>query len=178
MQITKIVVGVILAGAMGILVASWRSDFSEPSRRRSVPPGATGGADAAAGRTPAENAQELSFDLLAQTVLHENPPPEFPTLLRALAGKRVRITGFIAPYNDPQKMTELLLVRSPGGCYFCNPPEINTVVFVRRRPNDPPLDLDGQPMSFEGTLRLWRSDLQDADASRQFLFTLDDASHN
>jgi hypothetical protein len=176
MQITKIVVGVILAGAMGIVVASWRSDFSEPSRRRLVPPGAAGVAKAV--QASAEKAQELSFDLLAQTVIHENPPPDFPKALLALAGKRVRITGFIAPYNDPQKMAELLLVQSPGGCYFCNPPEINAVVFVRRRPNDPPLNLDGQPMSFAGTLRLWRSDLKDADESRQFLFTLDDASHD
>ena len=73
-------------------------------------------------------------------------------------------------------MNKLLLVRAPTGCFYCNPPEANAVVFVCRRPNDPPLNLDGQPMVFEGTLLLWRSDFQESDEARQFLFTLDDAT--
>ena len=128
------------------------------------------------GPTLTNNTQELSFDLLAQTVLKERPPPEYPKLLDELVGKRVRITGFITPYNDPQKMAELLLVRSPGGCFYCNPPDVNAVVFVRRLPKGPPLNSDGQPMTFEGTLHLWSDKLKEGDAARQFLFTLDDAS--
>jgi len=121
-QIAKISIGLILAGAMGILVASWRSDFSEASGLGRGP--ASTNDATVLSRNPLKDAQELSFGLLMQTVLGEKPPPEYPGQISVLEGKRVRITGFIAPYNDPRKMTNLLLLGSPTGCYFCNPPEI------------------------------------------------------
>ena len=109
--------------------------------------------------------------------LNENPPPVFPRELTLLAGQRVRITGFASPYNDAQKLNKLLLLRSPGsGCFFCNPPDITAVVFVRRRPKSPAVSLDGQPVTMEGTLHLWSSDLAKTNDASQFLFTLDDAS--
>ena len=163
MKIATISIGLFMAGAVGLLVASWRGDGSPTTSGSSVSAGTSG-------------VTEISFELLAQTVTNDKPPPEFPGQLSALAGKHVRISGFPAPYNEPQKMTELLLLRSPGGCYFCCPPDITAVVFVRRLPKDPPLKLDGQPMAFEGTLHLWRNDLAETNAEHQFLFTLNDAS--
>jgi len=53
---------------------------------------------------------------------------------------------------------------------------VNAVVFVRRVPNDPPLSQDGYPLTLEGTLHLWSSDLAKTNETRGFLFTLDDAS--
>ena len=175
MQITKIVVGVIMAGAVGIVVFSVRSDFSESPGPRPVPAGTNGAA--VVNLKPKEAAQELSFSLLMQTGLDANQHPEYPGQISVLAGKRVRITGFIAPYNDPRKMTKLLLLGSPTGCYFCNPPEINAVVFVRRVPNDPPLSPDGYPYTFEGTLHLCSSDLAETNEMSGFLFILDDAAN-
>ena len=163
MNIAKISIGLVMAGAVGILVASWRSDLSPTSGGGSVSAGTQG-------------VTEIAFELLAKTITNEKPPPEFPTQLSALAGKRVRITGFLAPYNDPRKLSKLLLCRFPSGCFFCNPPNIADVVFVRRVPRDPPIKLDGQSVAFEGTLHLWSNDLAETNTARQFLFTLDDAS--
>ena len=174
MQFTKIAFGLILTGAMGVLVASWRSDFSDPSLAQHATRATNASLAAAASVEPA---QALTFELLAQTGFKDiNTPPDFPKALQELEGKRVCITGFVAPYNDPNKMTKLLLLQSPTGCFFCNPPEINAVVFVRRVPGDSALSLDNEPVKIEGTLLLWKMDLPKTNETRHFLFTLDRAT--
>jgi hypothetical protein len=169
MKITKILIGLILAAAIFVVVSAW---WHAPSAQS----GDNATNDVVSIQSSGEKVQELSFDLLKQTHENAKPPPTFPNQLRDLEGKRVRITGFITPYDDPQTMTKLIVLKTPGGCFFCNPPNINSVVFVRRRPKDPPIDMDADRMTFEGTLHLWRSDLKQDDDASQFLFTVDDAS--
>ena len=116
----------------------------------------------------------IKFDLLAKATLGDKPPPTFPDELQQLEGKRVRLSGFVAPYDDPEKMQKLLLLAQPGGCAFCNPPDATAVVFVRRDPKDAKLPFSYDPVIVEGTLHLWRAGSKDEEAQR-FLFTIDDA---
>jgi len=119
-------------------------------------------------------AQAVKFEQLAKTVT-KGDKPVFPEELRKLDGKRVRLTGFVAPYDDPEKMTKFLLTKAAVGCFFCNPPDENGVVLVRRGAKDKPLKYDSDSISVEGTLHLTGPDAKDEEA-QQFLFTLDDAT--
>ena len=119
--------------------------------------------------------QTLTFELLEKTVYSEKPPPIFPAELRKLEGKRVRLSGFMIPYDDPEKLFKLMLVKTPGGCFFCSPPSPTSVVFVRRPATDSPLSYTTEIIVFEGILHLWHSELKDDDETKGFFFTLDDA---
>ena len=128
---------------------------------------------AAAAEPAAAPVTNLTFATLAKTLVRM--PPEFPDELRNLDGRRVRITGFVMPYDDPEKLQKILLVETPGGCFFCSPPSANALLFVRRDPKDGALEIGMDPVAFEGTLHLWHAGMKKGDDARQFLFTLDDA---
>lgn len=123
----------------------------------------------------AEEPQTITFELLAKTTYGENPPPVFPTELRSLEGKHVRISGFMVPYNDTETFVQLVLVNTPGGCFFCSPPLPNTLIFVRRPATDPSLAYTDNPITFDGVLHLWHVEMKEDDNARGFFFTLDDA---
>jgi len=117
----------------------------------------------------------LSFELLEKTEYNDEWVPVFPKELSKMEGKLIRITGFITPYDDPKNLVKLILVKSPGGCFFCSPPPPTDVVFVRQTANDPPLKYSFDPISFEGIFHLRRSDMKEDDEAKGFFFTLDDA---
>ena len=123
----------------------------------------------------AENPQTLSFELLAKTTYSANPPPIFTAELSKLEGQRVRISGFMLPFADTNKFEQLLLVNSPGGCYFCSSPLPTAVVFIRRSATDTPLKYTEELISFEGVLHLWNSKIKENDDAKSFFFTIDDA---
>jgi hypothetical protein len=122
-----------------------------------------------------EAPQTLTFELLAQTTYSYNPPPSFPAELSKIEGQRVRISGFMLPFADTDKFEQLLLVKLPGGCYFCSAPPPTAVVFIRRLATDPPLQYTEDLISFEGVLHLWNSKMKEDDESKSFFFTIDDA---
>jgi hypothetical protein len=117
----------------------------------------------------------LTFEMLEKTVFSDTPPPTFPAELSQLEGKRIHITGFAAPYDDPEHLMKMVVLKSPGGCFFCSPPPATAVVFVRRAAGDPSLKNVTDPVDVEGTLLLWRSEMKDDDAAKGFLFTIDEA---
>jgi len=117
----------------------------------------------------------ITFALLEKTVFNNTPPPRFPAELSKLEGKRVRLSGFATPYDDPENLAKMVLVNSPGGCFFCGPPSAAAVVLVRRVPNDPVLKNLAGPVEVEGILHLWRAKMKNDDEARGFLFTIDEA---
>ena len=131
-----------------------------------------------AAKEPGVTAQEVKFGLLAQAVIKDNALPVFPDGLKKLEGTHVRISGFVMPYDDPKNLQKMILLETPGGCFFCSPPNINTVVFVRCTPQDRPREYSPEPVVVEGTLHLWHADMKEDDEARQFLFTIDDAKAN
>ena len=123
----------------------------------------------------AEVPRTLAIELLAKTTYSDDLPPVFPAELKKLEGQRVRISGFMVPYNEAEKFTQLVLVDTPGGCFFCSPPLPTSAVFVRRPAADPPLKYSNDTISFEGTLHLWNSEMKEDDNAQGFFFTIDDA---
>ena len=140
----------------------------------------------------------LSFGLLMKTKTKESPPslgqnmaslgkpktpkppdeseptPVFAEELKKLEGKQVRITGFVAPYQDPDNMTKLLLLNAGTGCFFCNPPQESGIVFIRLGAKEKPINMDNDTITVEGTLHLLQPDSKD-DEAKQFFYTIDDA---
>jgi len=123
----------------------------------------------------AEDPQTLDFKLLAKTTYSDNPPPIFPAELSKLEGQHVRISGFMFPFTDTEKFMQLLLVNTPGGCFYCSAPPPTAVVFIRRLATEAPLKYSDDLLSFEGILHLWKSDMKDDDDAKSFFFTIDDA---
>lgn len=76
---------------------------------------------------------------------------EFPESLRALDGQRVRLIGFMAPYDSLYDMRRCMIVPSYVGCTFCAPPSLTQVVYVRQKERagqefafiEPPSDVSG-----------------------------------
>ncbi|MEO5716376.1 MAG: DUF3299 domain-containing protein [Luteolibacter sp.] len=125
-------------------------------------------------KTASRSSTAVPFPLLLETIRNGDAPPVYPAGLVALDGRRVTISGFATPYDDPQTAAKLLLSEGGGGCYFCAPPGANGVVLVRRASKAPLSLWQNEPLTFEGTLHLTRADSTDEEAGR-FLFTLDDA---
>lgn len=74
--------------------------------------------------------------------------------LRALAGTRVRVPGFVVPLDDFQDVVkEFLLVPYFGACVHTPPPPPNQIVFVRMRGGAQQVSLF-EPVWIEGILRI------------------------
>lgn len=129
---------------------------------------------ASSARAMAEEVQPLSFKLLATAKAPDTGPAVFPEDLKKLEGKHVRLTGFIAPYSDPDNMTKFMLTEAAVGCFFCNPPQENGVVFVRLPAKAKPLNWENDTVTVEGVLHLRGHNKKDEEAEG-FLFTVDDA---
>ncbi|MEO5716377.1 MAG: DUF3299 domain-containing protein [Luteolibacter sp.] len=121
-----------------------------------------------------EVATPLRYELMDKAVYKEDAPTVFPAELMKLEGKRVRVSGFVVPYDDPEKMSKFLMVKSTNGCFYCNPPGENEVLFIRLSAKEKPPEMDGEKLVVEGTLHLRNAESKDEEA-KQFVFTIDDA---
>jgi hypothetical protein len=117
----------------------------------------------------------LTFSQLERVMPDENGHPVFPPGMRALDGERVRIQGFMSPYDSLQDMRRFMLFPFPTGCNFCAPPAVNQVVMVRQKEGQRRYGFVDAPILITGTLRLWREDSEDpAHAEDFFLFVMED----
>jgi hypothetical protein len=72
----------------------------------------------------------LAWELLADTTLDRRFRPTFARYLRELDGKRVVLTGYMQPVGDDPDLGAFLLVEHPVGCWYCEMPEIVSIVLV------------------------------------------------
>jgi hypothetical protein len=77
---------------------------------------------------PAGQFQALSWDELQKANWVYGHKPVVPESLRALNGKQVKVRGFLLPLHSAVKGSQFFMSNTPGGCYFCNPPAVNSVV--------------------------------------------------
>lgn len=75
----------------------------------------------------------LKFNLLGGWTYTEGKTP-IPDKVRALDGKRVEVTGFMMPINEPQHLTRFIVVQSLWGCCFGQTPAVNHVIVVTMEP--------------------------------------------
>ncbi len=123
---------------------------------------------------------ELSFTMLdgARPLDLFEMAIEFPETLRELDGRRVRLVGFMAPFDDLKNMRRCMIVPSYVGCNFCSPPDLSQVVFVAQ--GDDPDDETTFPFieeacSVSGTFRISRDGSDRTGAQLGFLYSLEDA---
>ena len=121
-----------------------------------------------------ETATPLTYEMMAKSVYKEDAPTVFPEELKKLEGKRVKVSGFPVPYDDPEKMSKFLMLKAVVGCFYCNPPGEDGILFVRLSTKEKPPEMDGEKLTVEGTLHLKKAESKDEEA-KQFLFTIDDA---
>jgi tetratricopeptide (TPR) repeat protein len=79
-------------------------------------------------RTNGPNA--LPWWVLAETVLDPKGKPTFADRLRQLDGKEVSLTGFMQPLEDQDDVAAFLFIEYPVGCWYCEMPEITSIVSV------------------------------------------------
>lgn len=115
----------------------------------------------------------ITFDVLRSTELKLVPPPIFPEQLSTQDGKKVRIRGFMTPFDNLKDMRNFMLFPFATGCFFCAPPSPREVVFVRIDAKDP-VPFESGAIEIEGTLNLWKDGSTDK-AHQSFLFVVNDA---
>jgi hypothetical protein len=83
--------------------------------------------------------------------------------LQALAGKAIRIPGFMVPLEDEQQaVTEFLLVPSPQACIHVPPPPPNQMIYVKMKKGT---EVAQGPIWVYGTLNLVTQKSMYGDAS-------------
>src|SRR5439155_15732317 len=76
----------------------------------------------------------LPWSVVTQTTVDRQFKPTFPTYLRELEGKRVRLTGYMQPIGDDPEQSVFLLIENPVGCWYCEMPELAAMVLVELPP--------------------------------------------
>ncbi len=117
---------------------------------------------------------EIDFYLLRQTRYYEDQPPAFAKELKALKDKKVKMIGFMSPYDDLNSMKKFMLMPMMTGCFFCVPPSIEEVVLIRQE-TDEHCPYIAEPIVVEGTLKLWDEESEDP-VFEMFLYIIEDAT--
>jgi tetratricopeptide (TPR) repeat protein len=110
----------------------------------------------------------LPWAVTAQTTIDRRAKPTFHKRMADLEGKKVRLTGFLAPVGDEAESGAFLLVEYPVGCWFCEAPD-TTGIFLVELPAGKAATLKRGLVKVEGRLALNRDDPED------FLYSLRDA---
>lgn len=112
--------------------------------------GSSPGADGISVPLPAEH-ERLTWDQLGGFVYQEGLalPPE----IRALAGRKVGIPGFMLTLGDTDVVREFVLVESLWGCCFGSVPEVNQTVLVRMQ-GDQLAEYTATPLLVTGVLEV------------------------
>ncbi len=114
----------------------------------------------------------VDFRLLNTTTLNPDPPPVFVRRLQRLDTGKVRIRGFMSPFDSLTDMRTFMLMPTPTGCFFCVPPSPKQVVLVRID-SDQKVGFIYDPIEVEGELDLWKAGSEDP-AHQMFLYVMND----
>lgn len=117
---------------------------------------------------------EIDFYLLRQTRYYEDQPPAFPKELTELKDKKIKMMGFMSPYDDLNNMKNFMLMPMVSGCFFCVPPSIEEVLLIRQE-SDEQCPYIAEPIVIEGTLRLWSKENENP-VFEMFLYIIEDAN--
>lgn len=120
----------------------------------------------------------VDFKLFKKTKVKEwsNPIPEYPADLKKLNQKRVKMRGFMAPYDSLDNMSNFMLMTGATGCFFCTPPSMTEALLIRQKPKKDLPYLSGA-IEVEGKLKLWSGDKVEEDyiAFEGFFYIIEDA---
>jgi len=114
----------------------------------------------------------IDFRLLNTTTLNPDPPPIYVQRLKQFDERKVRIRGFMTPFDSLTDMRTFMLMPMPTGCYFCVPPSPKQVVLVRIT-SEQKVGYIYDPIEVEGRLDLWKPESEDP-AHQMFLYVMND----
>jgi len=135
-----IMIGVL--GMIGILCLLLGRNFVEAITGPNIP--------GYAQQAPAGSFVALDWQILQQGRWDDGKPPVVPTPLHALAGKKVRLRGFLLPLHSATA-AQFFISEKPRGCFFCYPPGIAEVVQLNIA-GGKQLEITGLPVTAYGTL--------------------------
>jgi hypothetical protein len=72
----------------------------------------------------------LPWSVLAQTAVDRQYRPTFAKYLRQLDGKQVTLSGYMQPLGEDLEVSAFMLIEYPVGCWYCEMPEIASIVLV------------------------------------------------
>ncbi len=73
---------------------------------------------------------DLPWEILSFSHMNKSGGIIFHPYVDKLEGKKVQITGYMQPINDESEFNRFLLIEYPIGCWFCETPETNLIVYV------------------------------------------------
>ena len=94
--------------------------------------------------------------------------PDISHYLNDLNGKKVSLTGYIQPLTEDIELGSFMLIEYPIGCWYCEMPELNSIVFVEL-PAGKTFSHTKTLVKVTGTLQLNKTDPEN------FLYTLEGA---
>jgi hypothetical protein len=118
-----------------------------------------------------EGYQPVSWRLIGGFTYEEGQ--ELPAEVKALAGKKVAMSGFVMSLGAFEDMHEFSLVESAWACCFGLPPDVNQTVLVTIPDDQPGLDLLTTPVLVTGTFKI-EFEVDDGYLVNMYAFTLDD----
>ena len=119
----------------------------------------------------------LNFPVLnASKINAETGDISFPEALAAFDGTEVAIAGFMAPYDKLDDMSIFMLMPSYVGCYFCEPPALNQVLYINQNDDSDEKSLFiEEPICVTGTLRIFQPESEHPAHEAEFVYAIDDA---
>ncbi len=120
----------------------------------------------------------VDFKLFKKTKVTEwsNPIPEYPADLKKLNNQKVKMRGFMAPYDSLDNMSNFMLMTGATGCFFCTPPSMTEALLIRQKPKKDLPYLAGA-IEVEGKLKLWSEAKPEEDyiAFEGFFYIIEEA---
>jgi hypothetical protein len=111
----------------------------------------------------------LPWAVLAETILDRRFKPTFATYLQELDRKEISLTGFMQPLGEETELSSFMLIEYPVGCWYCEMPEVTSIVLVELAGGKTTTRTRGQ-VKVTGKLSLNAGDPEN------FLYTIKDAS--
>jgi hypothetical protein len=99
----------------------------------------------------------LPWSVISKTVIDRDYHPTFPKYLEQLNGKQVKVQGFIQPFGEEEELTAFMLIEYPVGCWYCEMPEITSIVLAEL-PGDKSVRYMGGLVEVTGKLTLNSTD--------------------
>lgn len=110
----------------------------------------------------------IPWALLAETQVPREFKPQFPKYLKELDGKQISLSGFMQPLGDDIEVNAFMLIEYPVGCWFCEVPDMASIVLVEL-PENKTASLTRGLVKVSGTLKLNSTDPEN------FLYTISKA---
>jgi hypothetical protein len=129
---------------------------------------------AAAVPAPTNRPVRINFLLLGRTTFEEGGNLGIPEPVMAAEDKRVRINGYMVPYDSLEDMSTFMLMEKSSGCFFCVPPNLAEVAVVRQAPGGTRKFMD-DPIEVTGILRITKPNSPHEAHQAGFVYLLEDA---